>query len=996
MQKKFILGALALGVLLFPSNFVLAVSPTNWPASSSLSDRITPTAPYEPSGMAWNSVSEKLFTISDGGVLTKMNKDGVVETEWRNIKREPPNATANADLEALVITDPHSNFIYLGEENPDSISQFDWSRGVKTGKSWDLSYHLNTPSNSGLEGAAFVPNAFLPSSVPDSIYGSGGLFYVGVQRAPTPGGATTTDDGLIYVFDLDVNHTGIFTSRGYITLNANGFTGLANSNISDMFFNEDTGTLFILYDDGVNLLIEVDPKTNKVVRAYTNVPGDGREGFLIRRDEIGGSIIYIAHDASTATYISKHTAVYYQDLDNDGLGSHVSSMISTLAAPTGYVANSNDVNDNDFDNDGISIGVDCNDANNTVLGPVNYYIDADGDGKGFGQARQSCTVLAGHVTNVEDVDDNDFDNDTISSLIDCNDRDYNIRGPQSYYLDLDGDGLGSGEAVLSCAVVSGRVTNSSDQNDNDHDNDNVNTGIDCDDNNNTVLGPINYYRDADGDGKRFGEPQIMCSASGTYVLTASSELDTNDNDYDNDNIDTALDCNDRDFDVKGPQFYYADVDGDGLGFGSARQSCMVVPGYVTNVDDRNDNDFDNDNVNTGTDCNDNNPAILGPINYYQDVDGDGRGSDTLQQSCTLVEGFVINSDDVNDHDYDNDNVEMSVDCDDHDVAVLGPVTYYRDYDQDGLGSIHDIMEICSEVPLDGFVTNHDDANDFDKDNDAVVDSVDNCLEIYNPDQNDTDQDGIGDACDEHAYDRDNDGVDASADCDDYNPQISTPVIYYHDLDYDGLGNPNDTLTLCSAHTPAGYVTNSNDHNDNDADNDGASASTDCNDHDPNVYQLKNFYEDRDDDGLGSKIVLTSVCSNSAPAGYVNNNLDFDDEIPARGIEIKGDKRDNDGDKYVDEVNTISQNGTHPFLFKLDPFDVQLAKRYMVSVTPTWFGKVQVTYSDHAVYEYSIFSWFIGSLRVEHYNNSAVLKVTKVRNGEYVYINGYTGARIMLP
>ena len=929
------LAIFSLVFLALPAHYALAVSPANWPASSGIDDRITPTAPYEPSGMAWNSVSEKLFTISDGGVLTKMNKGGVVEREWRNIKKEPPNSGSNADLEALVITNQNSNLIYLGEEDPDSIVEFDWLLGTKTGKAWDLSYWVNTPTNSGLEGAAFVPNSFLPSSVPGSVYGSGGLFYVGVQRAPTPGGTTTTDDGLIYVFDIDLSNSGTFTQRGYITLGANGFTGLTNYNISDMFFNEDTGTLFILYDDGINLLIEVDPKNNNVVRAYTNVPGEGREGFLVRRNETGGSIIYIAHDASTATYITKHVAIYFQDLDQDGLGSHVSNAISTLATPVGYVSNSNDLNDHDFDNDGVEIAVDCNDRDSSVRGPQPYYTDADGDGLGFGTAEQSCTVVAL------------------------------------------------------------RVTNNDDRNDVDYDNDNINTGIDCNDRDITVLGPVNYYKDADGDGKRFGEPQQFCVATGEYILTTSSEVDSNDHDYDNDGIETSIDCNDNVPAVLGPANYYVDADGDGKGFGEPQQSCTVIPGRITDSSDLNDHDFDNDGIETGIDCNDSDPAVvLGPINYYTDADADGKGFGEPQQSCSVIPNRVTNSSDLNDHDYDNDGIETGIDCNDRDSSVLGSVTYYRDYDQDGLGSVVDTIGSCF-VP-EGFVINHDDANDFDFDNDNIIDTTDNCPRIYNPNQLDTDADGTGDVCDAQPNDRDHDGVDDSVDCDKYNSQISSPITYYHDGDYDNLGDVNDPLVLCLAYTPAGYVTNYSDLNDNDHDNDGISPPADCDDYNSSLTAMKTYYQDKDGDGWGSKIISTSVCSNSAQTGYVTNNSDFDDEVAAKGIEIKGDNKDNDGDKFVDEVNIIRQNGLHPFMSKLDPFNVDVAKRYFVSAVISRLGSVQVMYSDHAVYEYAVFSLYLGTVRIERYNGTAVIKVTKTRTGESVYINGYTGARVTLP
>ncbi|MFP4600988.1 MAG: thrombospondin type 3 repeat-containing protein [Persicimonas sp.] len=149
--------------------------------------------------------------------------------------------------------------------------------------------------------------------------------------------------------------------------------------------------------------------------------------------------------------------------------------------------------------------------------------------------------------------------------------------------------------------------------------------------------------------------------------------------------------------------------------------------------------------------------------------------------------------------------------DQYGAATYGPVeqctTDQGSQDADGDG-IDDSMDNCPNTPNpDQTDTDGDglgDACDPDDDGDGVDDVDDNCPLIANPDQTDTDGDGLGDVCDP---DDDGDGVD---DVDDNCPLIANPD--QEDFDGDGLGD------VC----------------DPDDDNDGWDDDVDCAPLDPSI------------------------------------------------------------------------------------------------------------------------------------------------------------------
>ncbi|GKS62579.1 hypothetical protein YTPLAS21_20370 [Candidatus Nitrosocosmicus sp.] len=143
---------------------------------------------------------------------------------------------------------------------------------------------------------------------------------------------------------------------------------------------------------------------------------------------------------------------------------------------------------------------------------------------------------------------------------------------------------------------------------------------------------------------------------------------------------------------------------------------------------------------------------------------DGILESNEDDSTAVVTQPPVSDDIIVAHDRDSDGI---VDTEDN-CHFTNPDQ--KDSDGDGLG------DACDPDQVDG-------------DNDNVPESIDNCFAVANSDQKDSDGDGLGDACDPDFIDTDNDGVvDTKDNCEiKFNPDQK-------DSDGDGLGDACDSIT----------------------------------------------------------------------------------------------------------------------------------------------------------------------------------------------------------
>ena len=211
-------------------------------------------ADYEASSIVWHPRLERFFLVCDEGIVSSMCNEGEDLRHW----------PIGGDLEATTIACPQSDFIYIGGENPDRISEFCVVTASVT-RRFELSDWMQGPNNGGLEALAFVPDPDDPE---------GGLFYAGLQS-----------NGSILVFRLPIASSTTSTEVVYLRT-IPSHDGVED--ISALHYAADHRTIYAIYDRS-NLLRAMTPD-GTVLREW-KLPGRNQEGLTFK-----GDAMYVCSD----------------------------------------------------------------------------------------------------------------------------------------------------------------------------------------------------------------------------------------------------------------------------------------------------------------------------------------------------------------------------------------------------------------------------------------------------------------------------------------------------------------------------------------------------------------------------------------------------------------------------------------------------------------------------------------------------------------------------
>jgi len=250
---------------------------------------------YEPSGAVWHSGLDRLFTVSDNGLVTRMDRDGSDVFNW----------SVPGDLEGITVADASSDFVYIGVEGPDSILEFDLTTGLVT-RTFDLTPWMTGPSNRGLEALTFVPDADDPE---------GGLFYAGLQ-----------DDGRIYTFQLPIISS---TTATTVTPVSTIVPVSGRDDISGLHYDPQEEVLFAAFDSSNRLRAM---ESDGTFLQEWDLVGNDQEGIAF-----AGRDLFVAEDVGKEVW--RYTLCAMGDANCDGfvdISNDILTAFSNFSGPGSF------------------------------------------------------------------------------------------------------------------------------------------------------------------------------------------------------------------------------------------------------------------------------------------------------------------------------------------------------------------------------------------------------------------------------------------------------------------------------------------------------------------------------------------------------------------------------------------------------------------------------------------------------------------------------------
>jgi len=395
----------------------------------------------------------------------------------------------------------------------------------------------------------------------------------------------------------------------------------------------------------------------------------------------------------------------------------------------------------------------------------------------------------------------------------------------------------------------------------------------------SIVATITYFADTDGDG--FGN-----AASTTTGCSQPINYVTNDDDCDDNNNAIGV----------ATTTYYTDADGDGFGNpATGVVACTPPVGTVINDDD----------------CDDNNNAVGLAQTYYTDADGDGYGTTPSVVACTQPVGHVL----------------LDGDCNDANNAIHPGATEIPD---------NGVDEDCSGADLSTAIGMYE----FTAAGACPVTAVDVTAQPANATFSEFTATGVICAMANNVFNNSDWNMTATVDPAEYNEFTLTPadchalslttLSFLHRTSMSGMNptvhvrtsldnfaadiftativlpNTNENVStplpaafsnVTSAVTFRFYVTNiattgATYRMDNVSLNGSVSA-----------LPTQTYYADTDNDGFGSAAASVTDCE--APAGYVSNNTDCNDNS---ALEFPGAVwyQDTDGDTFGNSAMSLTQ------------------------------------------------------------------------------------------